>query len=119
MYHGIAVFADAGVNVIVDEVIFDPNVLRVAAEELADSDVHFVGLHLPLDVAEQRERQRGDRGPGGAAAWHHLVHAHGLYDLELDTSAATAMECAQAIRQALIDGIPRRAVSELARQFAG
>src|SRR4051794_39599793 len=54
MYHGIAAMAAAGVNLVVDEVFFDARVLQAAVAALADADVLFVGLRLPLAVAEQR-----------------------------------------------------------------
>jgi chloramphenicol 3-O phosphotransferase len=81
--------------------------------------VLFVGLRLPLAEAERRERERGDRGPGGAVAWYDLVHAHGIYDLELDTSLASPMECAQQIKRALENGHPRRAFRQLAALWEG
>jgi chloramphenicol 3-O phosphotransferase len=115
---GIAAMAAVGVNLVVDEVLFDPLVLRAAVLALAESDVLFVGLRLPLAVAEQREQDRGDRGPGGARLFYDRVHAHGLYDLEVDTSAASPEECALRIRTALAEGHPRRAIRQLARRFA-
>jgi chloramphenicol 3-O phosphotransferase len=119
MYRSIAALAAAGIDVIVDDVIHDRRVLMAAVEALRDAPVLFVGLRLPREVAERRERERGDRGPGGAAAFYDLVHAHGVYDLELDTAAASPMECALRIKQALQDGHPRRAFRELAAAFAG
>src|SRR3954451_22729534 len=89
MYHSIAALAGAGVDVVVDNVIHDRRELKVAVDALSDSRVLFVGLKLPRAVAEQRERDRGDRGPGGARAFYDLVHAHAIYDLELDTSLAS------------------------------
>jgi chloramphenicol 3-O phosphotransferase len=114
-YRGMAATAAAGVNLAIDDVIFDPRVLRAAVDAFADSDALFVGLRLPLEVAEQREQARGDRGPGGARLFHERVHAHGLYDLELDTSMLTPNECAQRIAQALAAGQPRGAMQALGR----
>ena len=119
MYRSIAAFAAAGIDVVVDDVIYDQRVLKAAVDALANSLVLFVGLRLPLAEAESRERQRGDRGPGGAAAWSELVHAHGIYDLELDTSVASPMECAQKIKMALETGHPRRAFHQLAALWEG
>jgi chloramphenicol 3-O phosphotransferase len=118
MYRAVAALAEAGTNVIFDDVIHDPRVLRAAVDALAHLDVLFVGLRLPLAVAEQRERARGDRGPGGAAAFHERVHAHGLYDLELDTSVFSVRECAMQVRDALVEGAPRQAFRQLAARGA-
>ena len=114
MYRSVAAIAAAGIDVIVDDVIHDRRVLMAAVAALRDTPVLFVGLRLPREVAERRERERGDRGPGGASAFYDLVHAHGVYDLELDTAAASPMECAVQIKKALQDGHPRRAFRRLA-----
>jgi chloramphenicol 3-O phosphotransferase len=117
MYRGIATLAAAGIDVVVDDVIYDRRVLKAAVEALVDAQVLFVALRLPREVAERRERERGDRGPGGAVAFYDRVHAHGVYDLELDTSVATPRECAQAIKRALEGDHPRRAFRQLAEVF--
>jgi chloramphenicol 3-O phosphotransferase len=118
MYRGIAALSAGGIDVVVDSVIHDPRVLEAAVEALRGAPVLFVGLRLPLEVAEQRERERGDRGPGGAAAFFHRVHAHEIYDLELDTAAASPADCARQIQRALQEGHPRSAFGELAERFA-
>lgn len=118
MYRSIAALADSGIDVIVDDVIHDRRVLREAVRSLPPERVLFVGLHLPREVAEQRERERGERGPGGALAFYDRVHAHGLYDLELDTSTASPAACAAQIKDALINGHPLTAFARLAQIFA-
>jgi chloramphenicol 3-O phosphotransferase len=115
MYRSIAALAAAGVDVVVDDCIYDQRVRRAAVTALRDSTVLFVGLRLPLEVAEQRERKRGDRGPGGAAAFNDLVHAHTQYDLEVDTAINSSLACALQVQQALNSGHPLRTVRDLAR----
>lgn len=116
-YRAIAAFAAAGNDVIVDDVIYDRRVLRSAVEALAGLPVLFVGLRCPREVVERRERERGDRAPGGASAFYDLVHAHGLYDLEIDTSADSPAGCAQRIKEALASGHPREAFPQLRRDL--
>lgn len=118
LYVGIAAIAASGVSLVVDEVFHQPAVLRAVVEELSDSNVLFVGLRLPLEVAEQREQDRGDRGPGGARLFFDRVHAHGIYDLELDTSVTSPDECAQSIKNVLASGQRGTAFQNLARRFA-
>ena len=60
---------------------------------------YMVGVFAPLDVLEARERQRGDRLIGLARWQYDRVHHGKRYDLELDTSSATAPECANLIKQ--------------------
>jgi chloramphenicol 3-O phosphotransferase len=114
MYHALAAIAKQGINLIVDSVIFDGRVLREAILAFHDLPVLFVGLRVPREVAERRERARSDRDLGTAAAHYDRVHAHGLYDLEFDTSLITSMECALQIKRALVDGHPRTAFGQLA-----
>ncbi len=65
---------------------------------LALFDLITVGVFAPLDVLEFRERQRGDRMIGLARWQYHRVHKDITYDLEVDTSEATPMECASFIK---------------------
>jgi chloramphenicol 3-O phosphotransferase len=117
IYRAIAALARSGIDVVVDDVIYDHRVLQAAVAALHDVPVLFVGLRLPREVADRRERERGDRGPGGAAAFYDLVHAHGVYDLEFDTATTTAVECARRIKEALENAHPRRAFPSLYRAF--
>ncbi len=117
MYAAIAALARAGNHVVVDDVIHDRRVLRAMVGALRDLPVLFVGVRLPLEVAEQRERDRGDRLPGGARAFYDHVHAHGVYDLDLDATTATPEACAAQIKAALEAGHPRTALARLAERM--
>ncbi|MDQ3704512.1 MAG: chloramphenicol phosphotransferase CPT family protein [Chloroflexota bacterium] len=117
MYQAIAAVALVGNDVIVDDMIYDPEVLRSAVVALKDLPVLFVGVHVPVDIARQRELERGDRSPGGAAIFLEHVHVHDTYDLELDTSTMTPEECAARIKTALESGHPRTALRKLAGTF--
>lgn len=71
-------------------------------------------MRCPLEEAERRERERGDRIQGLARLLFAAVHAHGRYDLEVDTAQLSAEECAARIRARLVDGPPPAAFRELA-----
>lgn len=113
MYSAVAGLATAGNNVIVDDVVFHPVVLREALRALEGFDVVFVGVRCSLDVIRERELARGDRMGGLAEAQHELVHAHGVYDLEVDTSACTPMDCASLIKDRIENGAPPTAFDVL------
>ena len=113
IFHAVAGLATAGNNVIVDDVVVDVTVLKEAANILQDFNVLFVGVRCPLDVAEQRERERGDRSPGLVRMHYDQVHAHGTYDVEVDTSVLTTMECALQIKYRLMHGPPPDAFQRL------
>lgn len=119
MYRGLAATAAAGLDVVADDAIHDRRVLAGAVAALRGVPVLFVGLRLPLAEAERRERERGDRGPGAARALHAAVHAHGTYDLELDTAALDPEACAAAIARALAEGRTGGAFARLACELDG
>jgi chloramphenicol 3-O phosphotransferase len=73
----------------------------------------FVGVRCPLEVAKQREQERGDRTLGLVEAHYDIVHSHGIYDLEIDTSVLTPTECASRIKDRLQNGPPPTAIQKL------
>jgi chloramphenicol 3-O phosphotransferase len=94
----ISAMAAEGLNLIVDEVMLDPQVRAEYADLLSSHIVHHVAVLASLEVLEARERQRGDRLIGLARWQYPRVHRGMSYDLEVDTSAATPGECAELIR---------------------
>ena len=113
MYHAVAALADEGNDLILDDVIFDPRALREAANVLPAYNTLFVGVRCPLEVAKQREQERGDRTLGLVEAHYDIVHSHGIYDLEMDTSVFTPTECASQIKDRLQNGPPPTAIQKL------
>jgi chloramphenicol 3-O phosphotransferase len=98
MRHAIAAMAGQGNNLIVDDVMLGSEGAEYA-ELLASFTVFTVGVFAPLDVLGARERQRGDRLTGLARWQYDRVHKHMTYDIEVDTSRATPMQCAELIKQ--------------------
>lgn len=113
MYHAAAALALTGNDLILDDVIFDSEVLREAVNVLYTFNVLFVGVRCPLEVAEQRERERGDRMLGLVKSDYDRVHAHGIYDFEIDTSTLFPTECAIQIKNRLVNGPPPDAFRRL------
>ena len=120
MYRSAAAMVSAGNRVILDDVIYDPRVLALAAQALSGTPTLFVGVRCPVDVAVKREHQRGDRAAGGAAAFDPLVHNPGIYDLEVDTSLQSPDECAglilEAFRKVKVGGALQRAAGRSSTQ---
>jgi chloramphenicol 3-O phosphotransferase len=106
-------------DLIVDDVIADPETLQDTIHALAPFNVLFVGVECPLEVSEQRERERGDRAVGLARGLAPLVHAHGVYDTTVDSSKHSPAECADAIKRRLAEGPPPTAFAELRARSAG
>ena len=76
----------AGNNMIVDDVLL-PAELDEYRELLAPFHLSVVGVFAPLEVLEQRERERGDRMVGLARWQHRRVHDGVTYDFTVDTGA--------------------------------
>jgi chloramphenicol 3-O phosphotransferase len=97
-HRAIPALASCGLVLIVDHVLQEPAWLQECVEALAGYRVFFVGVHCPLEELERREQARGDRILGLAKYQFARVHQHTRYDIEVDTSRASAEACAQQIK---------------------
>ena len=113
MYLAYAAWASVGNNAIVDDLYIDPRTVRLAADALRSSRACLVGIRCPVDALEQREQARGNRRPGLARVQFGPVHAHGVYDFEVDTSILSPMECALRIKEHLENGPAPTAFAQL------
>jgi chloramphenicol 3-O phosphotransferase len=96
-----AACAGAGLDQVIDDVWLVPDQPAGLRDALSAANPLWVGVHCPLAIAEQRERERGDRIVGTARGQHARVHTFGEYDLDVDTSVAAPRQCAEAILAAL------------------
>ena len=103
-HRAVAGLAAAGNDVIADHVLSEPWRLLDCLTVMAGYRVVFVGVRCAPAELERRERERGDRAPGAALAQVPLVHAHGRYDVECDTTTASPYDCAVRIRDFLDSG---------------
>lgn len=94
-HQSLPTLARCGFPVIVDHVIEAREWAVECAVALAGLRAYFVGVHCPLEVLEERERQRGDRQIGFARWQFERVHAYGAYDFTLDTSVLSPDESAR------------------------
>ena len=100
MVSAIAALADSGNHVIV-ETGFWGEELQACINGWARLNPLFVGIGCPLAIMEQREEERGNRLRGLARLQEALVPRHGIYDIEVDTSCMSAIQCAEAIKARL------------------
>lgn len=70
---------------------------------LKDYNVIWIGIHTPLPILEQREKQRGNRMIGSARAQYYQVHKDVVYDLEFDTSKDISEKIVQDIKERLCE----------------
>jgi chloramphenicol 3-O phosphotransferase len=103
-YRVVGGVAASGFDLIVEDVILEPYRLEAAIRLLTPFDVTFVAVRCPLEVAVQRERDRGDREIGLVRRQFNLVHADRVYDCEIDTSALTPEASVAAIRRVVDHG---------------
>src|ERR1035437_8913560 len=112
-HRAVAGMAAAGNNVVMDHVLSERWRLLDCLTVLADFDFVFVGVRCAPAELARRELLRGDREPGLAAAQQELVHAHGCYDLECDTTSTSPLDCALRIKDFLARAAPRAGCEEL------
>jgi chloramphenicol 3-O phosphotransferase len=119
MHRAVAALAQAGNNVILDHLLVEPGWVEDCARLFSDYWALMVGVRCPLAVIIERESQRGDRTPGIAPGHYDLVHAYTQYDLEVDTSLLSAVDCAAVIKQRILDKAPPQALRALKRRAEG
>ncbi len=100
-HRSLAALAGAGNRLLVDHVMVHregwASTLADCLDILAPFPVYFVGVHCRLEELERRERVRGDRFVGTVVRQFPRVHLHRLYDIEVDTTDASAQACAERI----------------------
>lgn len=101
MHHAIAAAASRGNNILADHVFVEKVWVDECAELFAKMNAYLIGLHCPLEVLEQREKDRKDRTLDQAKMQYEVIHKFTKYDLELDTSKLTTDECAEKIIERL------------------
>ena len=98
-YEGLGAMARAGAAIILDEVFLGGGTSQDRlGRALGGLEVLWVGVRCDGAVATAREAARSDRVPGMAAAQAEAVHQGVTYDLVVDTSTLTPLECAERIK---------------------
>lgn len=124
LYESIAAHSRLGLNVVVDVGHHIVEILSDCARRLTGLPVIFVGVRCPIEIIIER---RNESAPGSYATategepvplpilrWQEEVHAHGMYDLEVDTSVTSPEDCAEAILYRLRTGPAPTAFEHLA-----
>ena len=131
MYEAIAQHSRLGLNVVVDVGHHDAysvprGILPNCARQLTGLPVWFVGVRCPLDVIMERRRATWHYDntdehsiPEPVRLWQQAVHVPGIYDLEVDTFILSSEECADIIRQRILNGPPPIAFQLLSSMTTG
>lgn len=107
MHAAIRAAALCGSNVVADHVLVEAAWAQECARLFAGLPAWLVGIRCPLEVLEERERSRRNRTLGQARAQFEVVHAHCLYDVEVDTALYSPAECAAQIIRYTREHLPR------------
>ncbi|PGL70125.1 AAA family ATPase [Bacillus sp. AFS055030] len=105
-YKNVALFADRGVNLILDQILHDHTTLQIFYENLKSYPILLVGVHCQKDELNRREQSRGDRKIGLAISQLTFVHKNEIYDVEVNTYTKTMHECAKDIKDRLNSSTP-------------
>ena len=97
MHHAIAAASNRGLNVIADHVLVERDWVTECAQLFADMNAYLIGLYCPLEMLEQREKDRKDRTLGQARVQFEVIHKYTAYDLKLDTSVLSTDECVKQV----------------------
>lgn len=118
MFRAMAAWSKAGNHLIADVVLHNQRILQAAVEALHPLPVWFISVYCPLEVAEKREQERGERrAPGGARLFYEGVYRQGVFDLLVDTAVNNPEDCARQIMHHMKEGPSPSAFRQLHQQF--
>ena len=115
MRRAMAAMASEGLNLIIDDIILEQGFLEDYLHVMEGINLYFIGVRCTAEIISEREAMRPGRFPGTAVGHMDICHAHGSYDIELETSSKSPEECARNIIRRLAEG-PPEAFSKLRRQ---
>jgi chloramphenicol 3-O phosphotransferase len=94
MYRGVVAMANAGVHVILDDVVRERAVAELADRAMRDVSRLVVEVVCDVVVALEREAHRPDRYSGIVAAYASEAPLVSEPDVRMDTTRRTPSECA-------------------------
>jgi chloramphenicol 3-O phosphotransferase len=123
LYESAAAHSRLGMNVVMDVGHHDSystpqGNLFACARRLAGLPAFLVGVRCPIETILERRTASSGEGPYVAPTaddpvplpvrrWQEAVHVPGIYDLEVDSSVLSPLECAEAIRRLLSEAVPK------------
>ncbi len=97
-YKAMAAYLDRGLNVIADEVYWNREWLFEALRVFKNYSCYFVGIFCDDVELSRREIERGDRYLGWARGSQIYTHKDAIYDLQIDNTHKSPMQCAIEIK---------------------
>lgn len=117
MHRAVAAFAEAGNNLIVDEMLLDERVLRDWIEQLGRFQPYLAQVVAAETVLERRERERQHGSVPGLARGHLQVNALRHRDLLIDTTEQQPDACARELARWLESRPPATAVNAYRKDY--
>jgi chloramphenicol 3-O phosphotransferase len=99
MNSAIAEYAKNGCNIIVDYIAYDGAWLKDLEHKLKHIPTIYVKVEIPLEVLEQREKNRATSPVGHARSHYDFVYGNHSYDLVVNSEKQSAHEIAKQIKQ--------------------
>lgn len=111
LYESISAHSRLGINIVADVGHHDSysasmNILASCTKILKDYPVLFVGVKCPIDEIMKRRENTGYTSyaedgtiPNPILLWQYVVHSHGIYDMEVDTSEMATGEILELINK--------------------
>ena len=104
MRRAMRALVDEGVNIIIDDIILEPGFLTDYLNAFDGCEVWFIGVRCDLAIIEEREQARLGRFPGTAFGHSEICHAHGVYDVEVDTGSSDPEHCVEDVISRMNEG---------------
>jgi chloramphenicol 3-O phosphotransferase len=98
MHRALAAYASQNNNIAMDYIVYDQSWIADLVNTLKDFKVYFIGIHIPLEVLEEREQKRDTSPIGHARSHYDTVHKNMIYDLELNTATMNPEQCVSTIK---------------------
>ncbi len=98
MHWAIKGYADAGNNLIIDYINYEPHFLDSLLKQLEGHLVFVIKVNVDLDVLEQREAARGTSPKGHSRSHFNTVHQGVKYDFVVDNTSFTSLQNAEKIK---------------------
>lgn len=116
-YESMAGYLRRGLNLIADEVFWTKLWLDESLRVLEPFRTYYVGVHCQEEEICRREVERADRYLGWAVGSQIYAHKDAKYDLDLDSTDKTPLQCAEAI-YAFVKANPKpEAASKMRESF--
>ena len=116
-YRSMAAYLERGLNVVADEVFWTQEWLLESLRVFKPFCCYYVGVFCSDAELRAREIKRGDRLLGWARGSQIYTHKDALYDLKIDNTAMTALECAAALKRLLDSGAAPTAAELMRKKF--